>query len=60
MKKFEYKIDASVSERAVDGRHEMEKYLNELGAQGWELVAVARCGQDNLYLGHWFKRELSA
>jgi hypothetical protein len=60
MKKFEYKFDLTIGESPDPGDDTdyTEEQLNELGAEGWELIAVQHCGKDNSYLGYWFKREL--
>lgn len=33
-----------------------EDELNDLGRQGWELVAVRPCGKENSYTGFFLKR----
>ena len=47
MKKFEYRM-----ERIMTMSEDVHKKLNELGAQGWELVAVANPSD------FFFKREI--
>jgi hypothetical protein len=61
MKKFEYKFEVNIGEPSKiqdDPRDEEE--LNLLGSEGWELVAVSRCGKDFSWLGYWFKREIGS
>jgi hypothetical protein len=59
MRQFEYKFEVNVGDPTffVDGEDHQEEELNRLGAEGWELIAVSRCGKDFSYLGYWFKRE---
>ena len=58
--KWKYKFELNIGEPGpgeVAGREEEE--LNMFGREGWELVAVSRCGKDFSYLGFWFKRPVS-
>jgi hypothetical protein len=63
MRKFEYKFELNVGEPEFGVDYEEgtseERQLNQFGAEGWELVAVNRCGKDFSYLGFWFKREIA-
>jgi hypothetical protein len=43
---WQYKFELNLEE------HE----LNDLGGQGWELVAATPCGKENSYSGFYFKR----
>ena len=55
MKKFEYKV-----ENKFDTGLKGEKRLNELGAQGWELVAVNPTNKGlTPSVQYLFKREVS-
>lgn len=54
MKKFEYKV----MEKWSSGM-KAEKKLNELGAEGWELVAINADGNSLMKSAHYvFKREI--
>lgn len=60
MTRFEYKFELGVGDLAAkDDRIRLEQSLNELGDQGWELVAVGPCGKEKFYLGYWFKRGIA-
>ncbi len=48
--KWQYKFELNLEEHT----------LNELGQQGWELVAVSPCGKENSYSGFYFKRPQEA
>jgi hypothetical protein len=56
MTRFEYKFGLDIGDEPSDGDDHTEERLNELGDEGWELVAVSPVGKDNRYLGFWFKR----
>jgi hypothetical protein len=56
MKKFEYKFELELGSEPKNGEDHMEKSLNWLGGEGWELVAVSPCGMNSTYTGFWFKR----
>lgn len=54
MKRFEYKV----MEKWASG-FKAEKKLNELGAEGWELVAINSVGNTISHTSHYvFKREV--
>jgi hypothetical protein len=62
MTKFEYKFELNIGESftAEEEEDRVEAELDELGSEGWELVAVSPCGKDNSCLGYWFKRPIEA
>lgn len=62
MTKFEYKFELNIGESftAEEEEDRVEAELDELGCEGWELVAVSPCGKENSYLGYWFKRPIEA
>jgi hypothetical protein len=59
MKKFEYKFDVESASVADGGADCVEEWLNLLGREGWELIAVNPCGKSNFHLGYWFKRAVA-
>ena len=67
MRRFEYKTLTIESPHGLIGakftpeyRAEIEKTLNQLGAEGWELVAVWNPGYNSdVFCGmHYFRREI--
>lgn len=61
MTKFEYRFELNLGEPTDDTDDDTtEEELNNLGQDGWELVAVSPCGKDNSYLGYWFKRVIES
>ena len=61
MTKFQYRFELSTGKSFSHAEEDrVEEELNEVGNQGWELVAVSPCGTENAYLGYWFKRPIEA
>lgn len=62
MTRFEYRFELGVREALsnADDRDRLQESMNQLGGEGWELVAVSPCDKENLYLGYWFKREIES
>lgn len=61
MTKFEYKYELNIGESFTeDEESQAEKALNDLGSQGWELVAVSPCGKENSWLGYYFRRPIES
>lgn len=54
MVKWEYCIEDI---NVVDGIISVEKRLNELGEEGWELIQIRKVGLRDLYKSFYFKRE---
>lgn len=56
MKRFEYKIEKYAYYTDIQ-----EKYINELGMQGWELISVVspEINNGNGYTFYYFKREIT-
>ena len=59
MKKFEYKFALNLGDSLTTNDDFTNESLNDFGRDGWELVAVSRCGTDFNCLGFYSKRELS-
>ena len=61
MTKFQYRFQLNIGKSFSHAEEDrVEEELNDLGNQGWELVAVSPCGTENSYIGYWFKRSLEA
>jgi len=61
MTKFQYRFELNLGKSFSHAEEDrVEEELNDLGNQGWELVAVSSCGTENSYLGYWFKRPIEA
>jgi len=56
MRQFEYKFELESASAFDGGANNAEQWLNSLGREGWELIAIHLCGMQNSYLGYWFKR----
>ncbi len=54
---WEYRVIPITGETAEGGEETLEPQLDELGSEGWELVAIDSSGSTTLYI---FKRRLAS
>ena len=55
MKKYQYKVEIVKTGMIFDSNKKQEAQLNELGAQGWQLIAQI---QSKKYMKYVFIREV--
>ena len=55
MKKFEYKVEIMKTGILTDNNKKQETQLNEIGAQGWQLIQIY---DSKRYIKYFFQREI--